>query len=479
MWTDDTGDEIVSTDNLHEQQRQNVHVAGAQSLAQRFLSSKFSILLLAAVAVLFSGVLPFVAFRAAILSSSRALSAASAMTSRLGRNASSSANRQAEDAVTAFDVVMAQSHDHAYAQPRHHANKRVTDSGRGKAHIDRAHQPPHTQRHHAVVAHDKLLPQLMEHPQPCDSAACQREVLNISEQLDESVSPCDDFYTHVCGRWTQRVAVPNGSARVSVDTLTQDYLTHLVDGAFRRYSEELERVADLYNECRSHKSGDFERPLFDELVRGFGNVSWYLSIRTMASRLHNSVWPLFRDVGDSKLSESIGAFYRTVNEPALFSIKPTTDSDFPNETLVSIGLPTLVMGSFARHFSHVPGDDYSYVSDAMDMILGQSNLTNGIKVNVLNVELTLSRAIGTTVPEAPRLVQIQELPSAGKLKWDPLFRSMMKENDMNFSSVYVSVDSMRYLYAFARSAARAAGRGDHGLLGIPHQACSSAAPYGQ
>ncbi|KAH6928521.1 hypothetical protein HPB50_016858 [Hyalomma asiaticum] len=443
MWTDDTGDEIVSisTDNL--QKRRYVHVAGAQpSLAQRFLGSKFSILLLAAIAVLFAGVLPFVAFRAAILSSSRALSAASAMTSRVGRTASSDANKQAQDAVTAFDVVMAHSHDHGHAPSRHHPIKRVTVSGSGNAHGDRAHQLPHTQHHHAVIAHDKLLPQVMEHPKPCDSTACQREASNISKQLDETVSPCDDFYTHVCGRWTQLVAVPNGSARVSVDTLTQDHLTHLVDGAFRRYSEELERVADLYNECRSHKSGDFERPLFDELVRGFGNVSWYLSIRTMANRLRNSVWSL-------KLSTSIGAFYRTVNEPALFSIKPTTDIDFPNETLISIGLPTLVMGSFIRHLPRVHGDigDYTYVSDAMDMILGQSNLTHGVKVNVLNVEITLAHAIGTTVSEAPRLVQVQELPSAGKLKWDTLFRSMMGEKDMNFSSVYVSVDSMRYLYA--------------------------------
>ncbi|XP_065305745.1 uncharacterized protein [Dermacentor albipictus] len=451
MWTDDTGDEIVSisTESLQEQPWQTVRVAGGQSLGQRFLGSKFSILLLAAIAVLFAGVLPFVAFRAAILSSSRALAAASAVTSRLARTASSSVNRQAQDAVTAFDVVMAQTHDHGLAPADHHSIERNAVKDSGDPHGGRAHQPLRTQRHHAVVAHDELLPQVMEHPKPCDSPACQREALNISEQLDESVSPCDDFYTHVCGRWTQRVAVPNGSARVSVDTLTQDHLTHLVDGAFRRYSEELERVADLYNECRSHKSGDFERALFDELVGGFGNVSWYLSIRTMAGRLRKSVWPTFRDVGDTKLSASIGAFYRTVNEPALFSIKPTTDSDFPNETLISVGLPTLVMGSFIQHSPKMRDDsnDYNYVSDAMDMILRQSNLTHGIKVNVLNVELTLARAIGTAVPEAPRLVQVQELPSTGKLKWDALFRSMMAETDTNFSSVYVSVDSMRYLYA--------------------------------
>ncbi|XP_050026346.2 uncharacterized protein [Dermacentor andersoni] len=451
MWTDDTGDEIVSisTENLQEQRWRTVRVAGGQSLGQRFLGSKFSILLLAAIAVLFAGLLPFVAFRAAILSSSRALAAASAVTSRLARTASSSVNRQAQDAVTAFDVVMAQRHDHGLAPADHHSIERNAVRDSGDPHGGRAHQPLRTQRHHAVVAHDELLPQVMEHPKPCDSPACQREALNISEQLDESVSPCDDFYTHVCGRWTQRVAVPNGSARVSVDTLTQDHLTHLVDGAFRRYSEELERVADLYNECRSHKSGDFERALFDELVGGFGNVSWYLSIRTMAGRLRKSVWPTFRDVGDTKLSASIGAFYRTVNEPALFSIKPTTDSDFPNETLISVGLPTLVMGSFIQHSPKMRDDsnDYNYVSDAMDMILRQSNLTHGIKVNVLNVELTLARAIGTAVPEAPRLVQVQELPSTGKLKWDALLRSMMAETDTNFSSVYVSVDSMRYLYA--------------------------------
>ncbi|XP_077539879.1 membrane metallo-endopeptidase-like 1 [Haemaphysalis longicornis] len=285
----------------------------------------------------------------------------------------------------------------------------------------------------------------MEHSRPCSSAACEREALNVSQQLDESVSPCDDFYTHVCGRWARQVAVPGGSARVSVDTLTQDLLTHLVDGAFRRYSEDLGRVTDLYNECRSHKSGDFERALFDEITREFGNVSWFLSIRTMASHLRKSVWRLFRDVGDTQLSTNVGVFYRTINEPALFSIKPTTDSDFPNETLVSIGLPTLAALSFPDSPER---SNYSYVSEAMDAILGQSELTRGVEVNVLNVERALARAMSAHgVAEPPRLVQVAELPKGGKLKWDALFSAMMAEPATNFSSAYVSVDSVRYLSA--------------------------------
>ncbi|XP_077485892.1 neprilysin-2-like [Amblyomma americanum] len=449
MWTEDTGDDIISisTDNL-QQHRQMVPVAAQpQSLTQRFLSSKFSIVLLATITVLFAGVLPFVAFRAAILSSSYAISAANAASrnARATRTASSSTNKIAREGAKAFDISVTHSGDHHQASPEHHSTHRASSSGRRHAREGKALRSLRTRRHLAALAPlDELLPQVMEHPKPCTSASCERESLNISKQLDEFVSPCDDFYTHVCGRWSKRVAVPNGSATVSVDTLTQDHLTHLVDGAFRRYSEDLERVADLYNECRSHKSGDFERPLFDELVRDFGNVSWYLNIRTMASRLRKSVWPMFGNNGDTKLSTSIGVFYRTVNEPALFSIKPTTDSDFPNETLVSIGLPTLVMGSFNLSPTR---DNYSYVSEAMDLILGQSNLTHGIKVNVLNVEMTLARAMATDVHEPPRLVQVQELPSAGKLKWGALFQAMMGENDTDFSSMYVSVDSMRYLYA--------------------------------
>ncbi|KAH9380913.1 hypothetical protein HPB48_008426 [Haemaphysalis longicornis] len=443
MWTDDAADEIISisTDDLEREPRPERTVVKQRSLCRHLLRSKFSFLVLATVTVLFAGLLPFVAFRAALLSSSQALFAS--QNSRPFRAQSTNSNRMPEQGVPAFDIVVARDVDRERSPANHLYTEHVPVQPLRPLPGDRV-RPATAHHHNTPVAPDKLLPQVMEYPKPCDSKSCQREALNVSEQLDDSVSPCDDFYTHVCRRWSQRVAVPNGSARVSVDSLTQDLLTDFVDAAFRHYSQDLERVADLYNECRSHKSGDFERPLFDGLMRGFGNVSWFLSIRTMASKLRTSVWPLFKDFGDTNLSTRVGMFYRTVNEPALFSIKPTTDSDFPNETLISIGLPSLVMGSFLLPPTR---GNYSYISEAMDLILRQSNLTHGVKVNVLNVEMTLARAMAVGQPDSPRLLQVRELPSAGKLKWDAVFRAMMAETDLNFSSIYVSVESMRYLYA--------------------------------
>ncbi|CAN7989570.1 unnamed protein product [Ixodes hexagonus] len=430
MWTDETGDEIIqlSTENL-----QQVRQASA---IQRLLASKPSVVFLASVAVVFAGILPFIAFRAALISSGRALVPT---------------NIKYIDEVD--DVV----HDHLHTRPTPDStvrHVRVPSSLIPPVTLKRATKTARATRSTArlqrstgvfsAVKVDKQLPQVMQQPEPCSSAACKREALNLSRQLDGSVSPCHDFYQYVCGKWSQSIAVPKGSAKVSVDTLTQDFVTKIVDGAFRRYMEDIEHVADLYNECRYHRSGDSEKPLFDQFVHLLGNVSWFLSIKTMVSGLRNSVWPMFANVEDSKLSSSIGIFYRLINEPALFSIRPTADVDFPNETLVAIGLPKLIMGSF---LSDNNKNNYSYVSDAMKVILQDSNLTRGLEVNVLNVERGLAEAMAKSPPEAPRIVQVQDLPSAGKLKWNLLFKALLADEETNFSFMYVVIDSMRYLKA--------------------------------
>ncbi|KAM7308993.1 hypothetical protein ISCGN_012624 [Ixodes scapularis] len=422
MWTDGTGDEII------ELSTENLQPAQDMSAAQRLLSSKSSVVLLASVAVLFSGVLPFIAFRAALINSRAALMPTII---KPAEEISDVIHHQLHARPTINESIR-----HPKDSSRLVPSKATRTARTAQLHWNTIVQP--------AVRVDKELPQLTQDSKPCSSAACKREALNLSRQLDDSVSPCDDFYQYVCGKWSRGITVPEGSAKVSVDTLTQDVVTKLVDGAFRRYLEDIEHVADLYNECRYHRSGDAEKQLFDRFVRQLGNVSWFLNIKTMVSGLRKSVWPMFATVEDSKLSSSIGIFYRLINEPALFSIRPTVDVDFPNETLIAIGLPRLVIGSFLGDNDK---ENYSYVSQAMKIILQDSNLTQGLEVNVLNVERGLARAIVNSPPEVPRIVQVEDLPSPGKLRWNLLFKAMLADEETDFSSLYVMVDSMRYLNA--------------------------------
>ncbi|KAL1423768.1 hypothetical protein MTO96_020829 [Rhipicephalus appendiculatus] len=38
----------------------------------------------------------------------------------------------------------------------------------------------------------------------CNNLACRRALVSLLESMDTDVSPCDDFYRHVCGRWRAR-----------------------------------------------------------------------------------------------------------------------------------------------------------------------------------------------------------------------------------------------------------------------------------
>lgn len=56
----------------------------------------------------------------------------------------------------------------------------------------------------------------------CTSKVCQKEAELIKKNMDNSVSPCDDFYQFACGNY--KPEIPKDKSEVNVFSVLQDLL---------------------------------------------------------------------------------------------------------------------------------------------------------------------------------------------------------------------------------------------------------------
>ena len=52
----------------------------------------------------------------------------------------------------------------------------------------------------------------------------------IIESLDESTSPCDDFYQFTCGKWIQSTPIPDHKSSVNAFNQLQDRIYYKIKG---------------------------------------------------------------------------------------------------------------------------------------------------------------------------------------------------------------------------------------------------------
>ncbi|KAH6924856.1 hypothetical protein HPB50_025733 [Hyalomma asiaticum] len=109
---------------------------------------------------------------------------------------------------------------------------------------------------------------------PCIGQQCQ-EVVEFTESLmDHSVSPCTDFYRHVCGLWIKDTKRPSSFmidvAQNFSDTLHEAFSRANIHGGNH---ELMQNVATFYNSCLTYLERDADiKASTDELFEFFHNI---------------------------------------------------------------------------------------------------------------------------------------------------------------------------------------------------------------
>ncbi|CAM6031901.1 unnamed protein product, partial [Sphagnum compactum] len=106
--------------------------------------------------------------------------------------------------------------------------------------------------------------------QVCLTSACVKAAADLIKNMNENVSPCDDFYKFACGGWVDSQVIPDDKTSVSVFSLLQDELNNKLRGILPSDKDEPEffaKMRNMYKSCMNlveiEKSGN--EPILDVL----------------------------------------------------------------------------------------------------------------------------------------------------------------------------------------------------------------------
>ncbi|KAH7949117.1 hypothetical protein HPB49_005226 [Dermacentor silvarum] len=134
----------------------------------------------------------------------------------------------------------------------------------------------------------------------CNTEYCNREASYIRGLLSNSKGPCDNFYDHVCGRWTSQHPVKGSGAGdvVSVDTMIQDELSKLVLPLLMESQNVDVRVAaSLYSACTDDKKKNAALHQMQELYKLWKIGQWPRHEHANALDVWTFAGQLVRDMG--------------------------------------------------------------------------------------------------------------------------------------------------------------------------------------
>lgn len=98
---------------------------------------------------------------------------------------------------------------------------------------------------------DKQFPSSVD--KVCMTAGCVAAAARLIQNMDPSVSPCEDFYKYACGGWLNRHIIPETSSRYSIFDILRDELEIILKGVLERPDDgdrdAFKKAKQLYKSC--------------------------------------------------------------------------------------------------------------------------------------------------------------------------------------------------------------------------------------
>lgn len=168
----------------------------------------------------------------------------------------------------------------------------------------------------------------------CKTAECYKISKVISNQIDKSVDPCDDFYAYACGGFIKNHHLNETQSSIGGFTIVNDdnmkVLKQAMENASFKYSQSssIVKTAKIYDSCINTSAIESRgiSPL-ENLITRYGD--WTVT----GSRLNS--WTV---------AEKMGRVLRDLNVQTLLSAKVGIDLMDSNQHILTIGISSLGMG---------------------------------------------------------------------------------------------------------------------------------------
>lgn len=276
----------------------------------------------------------------------------------------------------------------------------------------------------------------------CLTQGCVRAASELITNMNEDVSPCDDFYQFACGGWIKNQVIPDDRTTVSVFSLLQDELNHKLRVLVESPGIEdeppfFESMRNLYRSCLNltsiEKAGD--TPLHLALKR-FGG--WPIVVGTNWDE-SNFDWIdiliKFRDLG--------------FNHDILIDLSVTPD--FRNNTRHIIDLDQTSLGMPDRNYLLRGLNDsavaayYKLMVDSAVFLGANRTIAEKEMYDALQFETTLAsyclpREERRNISSLYNKMTIDEIEKlAPNIKWSKYFNSLLGTNVLPDDEIIVNV----------------------------------------
>lgn len=232
---------------------------------------------------------------------------------------------------------------------------------------------------------------ILTRPKICETALCYNISREIASQLDESVDPCNDFYSYACGGFFKTHKLTTNESAISALMILNSENLEVLRQALEnvsRYSESsaIRKTKKFYSSCINTAAID-ERsvtPLKD-LIEKYGG--WSVTGKGLNYR-----W---------SVEEKMGQVLRDLNVQTLLSVDVRPDIFDSSRNILRFDMSSL--GLSATYFNSLDDNSakirnaYKTYMKTIARLLGGERYTSGIKMSrIFEFEKSLANIINKT-----------------------------------------------------------------------------------
>ncbi|KAH7951259.1 hypothetical protein HPB52_007220 [Rhipicephalus sanguineus] len=200
----------------------------------------------------------------------------------------------------------------------------------------------------------------------CDSEYCTQEGNFLKSLLSEADYPCEDFYEHICLRWTQRrSAEATRRGTISEDVFLEDRMERILLSSFEDNAAAVKPAVKFMRICKNSASSSSVHEV-REVFKHWRIRDW--PVRSYEARHREDAWffagELLRDMGLPVLADVYVAVDPFNERKGVTTLKPPEPLHFPRDTV-----PDLVDRAVKEALRSFNINDPSHIERLADEVL--------------------------------------------------------------------------------------------------------------